>query len=460
MKATRREFLRHVGCGAMTAAAVATGVPQLFQMNALAAPGAGDTYKALVCIFLLGGNDSNNTVIPLDDYGSYAAVRAGLTIPHDLLLPIAPPSARANFGLHPQLTLLHELWQQKRLAVVANVGPLVVPLTPDEYRNTPSLRPYQLFSHSDQQAEWQTSNANGFVPTGWGGRLADLTRDSTTGFPTVASMAGLTIFSAGSTTSPLVLPPAPTALNQALALKRPGDTADGSDLRQLVDLRLTNTAPTLIEVAAAVQAQAIHDSLALSVDPVLTTSFPNTPLGNQLKQAAKLMKLSASLGLRRQIFFCAIGGFDTHTDQGSATGTQANLLKSLSDAMGAFYDATVELGLAAQVTTFTMSDFSRTFKPAGAGAATGSDHAWGAHHFVLGGAVLGGDFYGTYPTLALSGPDDTDQESGARGRWVPTIAVDQYAATLATWFGVAAGDLELVFPNLRHFANPNLGFLM
>ncbi len=388
MTSTRRQFLREIGCGALTSTALLTGAQHLLAMNALAAPASTD-YKALVCVFLFGGNDANNTVIPLDGYAGYAAARGALTIPKELLLPLSVPSAGAAFGFHPSLTRLHSLWQAGRLAVVANVGPLIAPLTRDQYRSNGGAKPYQLFSHSDQQAEWQSSYANGPIPTGWGGRVADVAQDSTSGFPTIASLGGLTLFTLGSKTSPVSLPPAPTPLNQALRFQRPGDSAEGSAYRQLLSLGLDGHSPILVREAADAGSRLIANSLALTADPPLATEFPPSSLGGQLKQAAKLMALSGQLGLSRQIFFCSIGGFDTHTSQGAVTGAQAGLLTTLSDALGALYDATVELGITSQVTTFTMSDFSRTLKPGGSGVGAGSDHAWGGHHFVLGRAVAG-----------------------------------------------------------------------
>lgn len=456
MTKTRRDFLRDVGCGALTATAILTGARDLFVMNALAAAGGPTDYRALVCVFLFGGNDANNTVVPIDGYAAYAAARGALTIPQDQLLPISVPSAKAMFGLHPSLTRLQSLWQAGRLAVVTNVGPLVVPLTRDEYLHSTAPKPYQLFSHADQQTEWQSAYATGPIPTGWGGRLADVVQASTSGFPTMASLGGLTLFTLGAQTSPVALPPAPTPLSQALALQRAGDAASGSTFRQLLSLGGAQDSPILIQEVADVGTSLLADSVALTSDPSLATTFPNTSLGNQLKQAAKLMKLSGQLGLRRQIFFCSLGGFDTHTSQGVTSGTQPGLLATVSDAMGALYDATVELGIASQVTTFTMSDFSRTLTPA---AGAGSDHAWGSHHVVVGGAVAGGDFYGTFPTLAPNGPNDADSGTTARGRWIPTIAVDQYAATLALWLGVSTSDLPAAFPNIGRFATPNLGFM-
>jgi len=307
MTRTRREFLREIGCGALTTTALLTGAQHLLAMNALAAPEGAD-YKALVCIFMFGGNDANNTVIPLDGYADYAAVRGALTIPKDLLLPISVPSHGAAFGFHPSLARAHALWEAGCLAVVANVGPLAAPLTRDQYRSNGAPKPYQLFSHSDQQAEWQSSYANGPIPTGWGGRVADVAQDSTSGFPTIASLGGLTLFTLGSKTSPVSLPPAPTPLNQALRLQRAGDVLEGSAYRQLLSLGLDTDSPILVREAADAGSRLIANSLALTADPPLATEFPGTPLGGQLKQAAKLMALSSQLGLRRQIFFCSIGG--------------------------------------------------------------------------------------------------------------------------------------------------------
>ncbi|HKF69719.1 MAG TPA: DUF1501 domain-containing protein [Vicinamibacterales bacterium] len=459
MTTTRRDFLREIGCGALTATAILTGARDLMVMNALAAAAAPADYKALVCIFLFGGNDANNTVIPVDGYADYAATRGALAVPKEQLLSVSVPSAGATFGLHPNLTRLQSLWQAHRVAVVTNVGPLVAPLTRQQYLDNTGPKPYQLFSHSDQQTEWQSGYATRPVPTGWGGRTADVVEVSSNGFPTIASLAGLTLFSLGSRTSPVTVPPAPTPLPQALTLQRPGDMATSSSFRQLVSLGADPASPLLVQEAADVTVRLLADSQVLNADPSIATPFPNTSLGNQLKQAAKLMALRDALGLKRQIFFCSLGGFDTHTSQGVTGGTQPDLLTQVSDAMGAFYDATVELGIASQVTTFTMSDFSRTLKPAGSGGAVGSDHAWGSHHFVMGGAVAGGDFYGTFPTLALNGPNDADSGSGARGRWIPTTAVDQYAATFALWFGVSPTDLPTVLPNIGRFATNNLNFL-
>jgi uncharacterized protein (DUF1501 family) len=277
----------------------------------------------------------------------------------------------------------------------------------------------------------------------------------------VTALAG-GAFTKGQITSPLSVAPAPTALNQLLALSGFGTNAAEQTRRQMMNyLRTIDRESPLVRASQDVTARALEIAQSLNVDPVLATVFPNTTLGNQLKQIAKLIRFNqgSPAPMSRQIYFCSLGGFDTH--QGQVT-TQANLLTQVGQAMKAFYDATVEMNVASGVTTFTLSDFGRTFQPAGSGGTVGSDHAWGNHHLVMGGSVLGGDFYGVpgrnetvFPTLQLGGPDDTD----TRGRWIPTSSVDQYAATFARWFDVSAFDIGAIFPQLNRFAASHLGFL-
>jgi uncharacterized protein (DUF1501 family) len=485
MASSRRDFLRGLGCTFLTRAAVCAGAEQLLTVNAFAQAGSG--YKALVCIFMFGGNDANNMIIPYDHYfdpGGYNDIRGGtgIQIPQADVLQIAPPSGGAAFGLHPALgnqfngSSLFDLWNQNKVAAVVNVGPLIKPVSRTDYRSG-LLHPYQLFSHSDQQTGWQTSVAQSPYPTGWAGRTADVFGIDPSGFPTIASISGVTIFSAGSTTRPIVLPDAGTTLANALKLKRASDGQAGSALTDLLAQDGSSGAPTLVRDVAAITGQAILNSQALQQGQDVTTVFPNTALGRQLKQVARLIHLAPTLGIARQIFFCSIGGFDTHNNQNPSSDPlnfnagQPSLLNQLSQAMAAFYQCvSAELGVGSQVTTFTESDFSRTFKTGGSGTGTGTDHAWGSHQFVMGDAVTGGDFYFDpnpvdplvtpgFPTLQLSGPNDTDDGSGARGRWIPTTGVDQYAATLATWFGVGASDLATVFPNIGNFGTSNLGFM-
>ena len=477
MKQSRRDFLCRTG-QALGAAAFASGVKQFGLVNALAQSAPAD-YKALVCIFLSGGNDGNNTVVPNDSagYQAYSTVRnaSGLALAQSSLIPITPPSIGAQFGLHPSLSPevadptqqfkgLLPLWTAQKLAIVCNVGPLVAPMTRTQYQNNTVPKPYQLFSHSDQVAQQQTGISNVRSQTGWGGRTADKTGGFNGGtiLPMVISVAGINIFNQGMTTSPLGIAPAPTALNQVLVLNGFGSGADETARRNSMDfLRTIDLTPALIAATSNTTQQALNIAQAFGVDPTLTTVFPTTTLGNQLKQVAKVMKLNqTSLGLQRQIFFCTLGGFDTHQNQLTS---QVTLLGQLSQAMKAFYDATVELGIDSRVTTFTLSDFGRTLQPSGSGGSVGTDHAWGNHLFVMGGAVKGGDFYGVagsngsvFPALQLSGPNDTD----TRGRWIPTTSTDQYAATLASWYGLAAADLSYVFPLVGNFSPATLGFMM
>jgi uncharacterized protein (DUF1501 family) len=447
---SRRDFVRLACCSAATASLVA-GLSKFGLVSALA-QGTTD-YKALVCIFLFGGNDSNNMVIPVDtNYANYATIRANLAIPQASLLPLQVGSA-ANFGLHPNLAELQGLFNnQKVLAILNNVGTLVQPTTRQQYQSQKGL-PQNLFSHSDQQNQWQTTQLSGLQDAGWAGRVADKiqpTFNSAALFPPILSVAGSTIFSTGVTTRPFTMSPGSTPGLSGI------DTSAAAQARFLgVQQLLTfDTGISLVQASGAVTGQAIHQSQTLATAlkniPAIQTVFPaSNGLASQLKQVAQVIAARSALGIGRQIFFCSAGGFDTHSDQ---LNTQVGLFSQLSPAMAAFYAATEELGVASNVTAFTLSEFSRTFQP---GSNGGTDHAWGGHQVMMGGAVKGNALYGTFPTLALGGPDDT----GSNGRWIPTTSVDQYAATLASWFGVASADLPTIFPNLANFQSANLGFL-
>jgi uncharacterized protein (DUF1501 family) len=472
MDQSRREFLIRTSCAALGAAALSSGMKKFGLISAMAETNSPTDYRALVCIFLSGGNDGNNMVVPLDTagYDTYYTARnaSGLALPKDVtggLLPITPSSLASPFGLHPSLSELQTLFGDGHLAVVCNVGPLVQPISRTDYKNG-APRPYQLFSHSDQVAQWQTSRADTREHVGWGGRTGDFTLSFNNGssFPIVTSTAGQQLFGIGLNSRPLAISPAPTPLNQVLVLSGFSGSSSSVARRTAMDaIRGMDAEVTMVAATSDATQQAITIGQALSSDPALTTVFPATRLGNQLKQVAKLISLnqtSATLSLNRQIFFCNLGGFDTHQNQ---LANQASLLTDLSQSMKAFYDATVELGVDSRVTTFTLSDFGRTLQPSGSGAGSvGSDHGWGNHQFVLGSAVTGGDFYGVpgsnatvYPTLTLGGPDDTD----TRGRWIPTCAIEQYAATLARWYGLSPTDVPTVFPLLDRFDPADLGFL-
>jgi uncharacterized protein (DUF1501 family) len=469
MSQTRRDFLRKSGCAALSMTALATTVRHFGLIDALAQKGSGDggAYKALVCIFLDGGNDGNNTVVPnyTAGYDQYFAARGaqGMAIPRASLLPITPPSIGLDFGLHPSMPELKTLWDQQKFAIVTNVGTLVQPLTRAQYQSG-APRPTQLFSHSDQTRQNRSAVSSYVATTGWGGRTADRTLGLNPGaaIPAITSVAGSTLFTTGSQTTPLVVAASPTPLNLVLTLNGFNNALSEDVIRRarMDQIRAMDQSQTLVRAASDLTAQAIAVSDELSTDPVLTAVFPNTTLGNQLKQVAKLMKFRTQLGMSRQIFYLQLGGFDTHTTQLSR---QVTLLSQVSQALKAFYDETVAQGIADDVTTFTLSDFSRTLNPAGTGSGSGSDHAWGNHAFVVGGAVHGGNFYGmpgpngtVFPTLVNGGPDDTD----TRGRFIPTTSVEMFAATLARWYGVSSADIPLVFPFINNFPTSDLGFMI
>ncbi|MBK6602153.1 MAG: DUF1501 domain-containing protein [Betaproteobacteria bacterium] len=447
----RRDFLRR--SGALTAAGLA-GSLDLVSLSAHAQAAAD--YRALVCIFLFGGNDGNNLLLPADSagYAQYAAVRgagSGIALTQAELLPIQPANLDTPFGLHPALKELQPLFAGGQLAAIANVGTLTQPTSKAQY--AAGVRPDSLYSHSDQQNQWQTSIASGTARTGWGGRLADVLAPQAGGaFPVITSTAGVTLFVTGTASRPLAIP---VTGGFSLSGYNNGPAAKAR-LAALNSLLAIDRGNTFVDAASAITEQAI--ALSATVNPILTSTASavaplfagqSSSIARQLLAVARMIEARAATGARRQIFFVSLGGFDTHANQ---LATQQTLFGQLSPAWKAFYDATVQLGVAQQVTSFTLSDFGRTFKPAAGG---GSDHAWGNHHLVLGGAVKGGMLYGRYPTLTLAGPDDAERE----GRWIPTTAVDQYGATLAKWLGASAADLAQVFPNLARFPVDNLGFL-
>lgn len=449
MAFSRRDFLKRTCCTA-AAGFTAASLNRFGLVNAMAQ--SSPDYKALVCVFLFGGNDSNNMVIPLSSsgYASYQQTRSVLALPQASLLPTNPPSAGSAFGFHSRFTGLQTLFNQQHLAVLANVGTLVRPTTRAQFQQRQVSLPHNLFSHEDQQAQMQTAALTADGQTGWAGRTADKIQSIYGGnFPIIISLAGTNIFCEG-----LVARSIESSGDPTKVLSGFGSSAESQARMSAQQNLLTfDSGLSLIQSASSTTSNALQDSKtladALAAAPALTTVFPNNGLGSQLKQVAQIISVRSALGLQRQIFFVSIGGFDTHSDQLSA---QDNLYNQLSQAMSAFYQATAEINLASQVTTFTLSDFSRTYAP---DSTSGSDHAWGGHHMIMGGAVHGGDFYGTFPTLALAGPDDASEE----GRWIPTTSLDQYAGTLASWFGVPTADLPTIFPNLANFTTPTLTFL-
>ena len=439
---SRRRFLGQ-------AAALAAAGP-LAPLASRAQPLIGSDYRALVCLFLYGGNDGNNMVVPIDaaGYAAYAKARGnagagGLALQQSSLAPLAG----ATVGLHGALAPLAEIWNQGHLGIQANVGTLVKPLTKAEFNAAGALQPPNLFSHSDQQAQWQRGVSSGGANTGWGGRIADL--QPGTSVPMVLSVSGNNVFMNGETGDGLAL-----GSSGAFAIKGFGGNPATNPLYKLYAELLQRPYANAEERAAAdVLHQAVKASDALNSALTANGSTAglfagqNNGLAQQLLTVAKVIEARQSLAATRQIFFVAMGGYDTHNDQ---LAQQDNLFGQLGPALKSFYDATQQLGVGSQVTTFTASDFSRTLQPASGG---GTDHAWGNHQFVIGGAVKSG-LYGRMPQLLLDGPDDVSSE----GRWLPTTSVDQMGATLATWLGVSAGDLAKVFPQLGNFGQRNLGY--
>jgi uncharacterized protein (DUF1501 family) len=404
-----------------------------------------------VCVFLFGGNDANNTLIQFDTagYANYAAVRGPLTLPQSSLIQLAQAP---NFALNPNLPDIAKLFDSKAVALVTNVGTLVAPTTKTAYQHGATV-PTNLFSHPDQQLEWQNASQSGSTQSGWAGRIADALTTSANPnglVPMITSVAGDTLFCNGAASTPVSVSPG----NLGGANCSEGTTECAAQQATAQALLQFDSGLSLVQADNTITSNAYNYAKVLTAAtsslPGLLTSFPTgNGLASQLKQIAQIIQARAALGVSRQIFFAGIGNFDTHSDQVAQQGV---LLAAISPALAAFYQATQELGVASNVTTFTMSDFSRTFQP---NSNTGSDHAWGSHHIVLGGAVNGGQMYGTFPTLALNGPDD----SGTNGRWVPTTGSVQYAATLANWFGVSPSQMATIFPNIGSFPTMNLGFV-
>jgi uncharacterized protein (DUF1501 family) len=465
MAINRRNFLAStLSAGAVPFASSALG--SLLLAQAAAAQSRDITgYKALVCVFLAGGNDSLNTVIPRDNsfYGQYSAARAGvgtgLAIAQNTLLPITsatPQSSGALYGLHPAMPEMQQLFAANRCAIVANVGPLIEPITRAQFLNSSVPVPPQLFSHSDQQAFWQTSRPDTTARIGWGGRLADLLQAANTNGNLSMSMtlAGNNIFQTGNTVQPY-------SLGADGPVERGGYFGSQySTRRAAIDALLAQSQAHPFERAFAQTQRRSLDNYqfvanALASNLPLTTVFPSATtneqrLSQQLSMVARLIRARTALDQRKQIYFVQVGGYDLHD---RLLVEHADLLGALSRCLNAFYDATVEMGVANQVTTFTASDFGRTLSSNG----DGTDHGWGAEHFVIGGAVNGGSIYGAMPTPLLGGADDAGW-----GQIIPKIATDQYAATLARWLGASESQIDLILPRLGMFpasGGRNLGFM-
>jgi uncharacterized protein (DUF1501 family) len=513
---SRRHFLQATGAVAVAAPVATAFGLQLGAFSAATSQVAGSGYKAIVCIFQLGGNDSNNTVLAsdTDSWNRYWAARNTGSDPIALMpvgtapvavgatssvtgrvsalnkpeawggiLPIVPRTAQAvpagtnatsrTIGLHPMLAPMLPLYNQGRLAVIANVGSLIEPITKAQFQANSRRKPVNLFSHNDQQAVWQSGLTEG-VRKGWGGQFGDLlaSGNGTNSLYTAMSTAGNTVFLAGQSIIQYQVSTGSTPavrINSATATSLFGSTVAPAKISEVIqDTGFTaNMGSDYASVvrrsigAATALNTAATGALVVAIPPPpvytnpITGNVETNSLSVQLQTVARMIAAAPALGLTRQVFYVAVGGHDSHDFQNVA---QPNNLAKLAQAMATFDATLANIGgvdMRTSVTTFTASDFSRTFNTNG----DGTDHAWGGHHFVMGGAVKGGDIYGQYPTIGVDlgtfrNPDMIN------GYSIPTTSVDQYAATIGSWFGVSNTDLGVIFPNLRNFAVPNLGFMV
>ncbi len=446
----RRDFLRTSG-----AAAVLAATPGLAYSQVIGSGGAFDNYRALVCVFMFGGNDSFNMLVPNSnaEYGVYAASRQNLAIPQGDLLPINPPGqGSVSYGVHPSMSGFQNLFEAGSAAIVTNVGPLIEPTTKDDFFNGTATLPPQLFSHNDQQDQWASLRGNVPSKTGWAGRMADLIRSGVTEqqMATNASLFGANLMQSADETVAYVMGPGGPLQFEGFSLDPDSILFQQREaFRRIVDAQHDSVYERGF---ADVQRRAIDaaDTVTAAIDsaPIINAAFPQSQLGTQLRTVARLIAVRDQLDMKRQVFFVAAGGFDSHDDQNI---NQPGLLADISDAVAAFHAATVELGVDDSVTTFTQSDFGRTLTSNG----DGTDHAWGGNQLVVGGAVAGRQLYGSYPLLDIGGVEDV-----GGGRMIPSTSADQYAATLAKWFGIPDLDLDIVAPNLSNFAQRDLGFMI
>ena len=442
----RRKFLKAASWGALAQVA---GVSPLRSFTTLAQSSSND-YKALVCVFLRGGNDSNNMIVPLDSlqYSNYSKARGPLAISQSSLLSLPG----MGYGLHPSMPNLAAAFITGKAAVIANVGPLVQPTTAAQYKASLARLPESLMTHNGQQEAWETGGYHAGTGPGWGGLTADLMSSSynSSTLPMVTLLGSATNFGLGHTTAPLTVGGYSQA--QSFTCNEGGSCVARTAAAQ--QLLTFNSGVTLLQADQQIYKDAYRYTAEynriLAGVGTMKTQFPSScALSPALVTVSNMIKLQSTIGARRQIFLIDFAGFDTHAAQ---TATHASLLSQLDESIAIFIQSMHELGVYNDVTLFTASDFARTLEPNGS---LGSDHGWGGHHVVVGGAVKGGKMYGAFPTLQLNGPDDID----GSGRWAPTTALSQYAGTLASWFGVPPSSLPSILPGLSNFSTQSLGFV-
>lgn len=451
-EASRREFLKR-GAAASVLGGAAPWVLNLAAIGEASAQTVG-SYKALVCVFLYGGNDHGNSLVPYDSasHAQYSTLRGTLATARDALTPtlLAPTTALPGglqFALAPQLLPLKTLYDNGAMAPLLNVGPLTQPTTKTQYNARSVPLPPKLFSHNDQQSVWQSSLPEG-ATSGWGGRMGDLfmAGNGQATF-TAISVSGNAVYMSGRDVVQYQVSSSGSVAISGIGSSLYGSNAAAQALRTLITTAPSSNAMQQAHVAVTQRSIAADSTLraALAASPPPATVFPATNLGRQLQMVTRIIAARQALGATRQVFFVSLGGFDHHD---ALLANHPGLLTQVADAMAAFYQSTVDMNIASQVTSFTASDFGRTLSSNG----DGSDHGWGSHHFVVGGAVRARSFIGTVPQLGDNGPDDVGQ-----GRLLPTMAVDQLGATLATWMGVSASNLPLVVPGIANFTQKDVG---
>ena len=456
-KLSRRAFLKWQMAAALGSSSI---FPLLGNLSSAQAASIGGEYKALVCVFLLGGNDSFNMIVPRNSsaHADYAAVRRSLAINRDSLLSISPASYNDgnSYGFHPGMPEARQLFQENKLSILANVGMLAEPITKEQYEKKTKRTPPNLFSHADQQDLWMKAKAsnNPADSFGWAGRMTDLMYPNPELAPKPA--VNLTtrppnLWQTGIKNSPYEV--SVDGVRPLVFPRHSGEYSMEQAYRDITDLSVSNN-HTLVSHFADVQerSDALTELIntALVTAPKFSTAFPQVEtLGKQLEMVAKLIAVRNNLdsNITRQVYFVGLGGWDTHDNQ---RGRHQGLLQHLSKSLHAFNSALEELGLDNQVTTFTASEFGRSLTPNN----DGTDHGWGGHNLVMGGSVKGGDIFGKMPKLQLDSPDAV-----RNGRIIPTTSVEQYGATLASWFGLSSSEINTVFPNLNRFGTKNLGFL-
>ena len=468
---SRRQFLRNASMASMAGLAVSPFMLELNSVVAMAQQSTPSDYKALVCVFLSGGNDGHGSVIATDaaSFSAFTTARSGapgLAYAQNTLLPIAPltPQSGRTFALNPYLTGVQNLFNAGRAAIISNTGTLIAPTTKAQIQANSVPLPASLYSHFDQTAAWQAIDATGgsAIHTGWGGAMADLiaSMNSNSAF-TCISTSGIALFLSGQTSYQLNVTSAGPIPIGGLAQPLFGQQAGTNALTNILTASEANLFAKEYEVVIN-RSTAAQATLATSMLTAGPTGIPNPPqyldpitnkltnnnFATSMQTVARIIGGKSGLGVTRQIFYVTLGGFDTHDNQAPQI---ANLLTQLGAGLEYFDAVMTTAGVSDQVTTFTASDFGRTLTA----NSDGTDHGWGSHHIVVGGAVQGGDMYGTYPVIGSNQANDM----GA-GRLIPTTSVEQYAGTLARWFGLSDSQVKEVFPNFTNFgSSPYMGFM-